>query len=301
MALVHSGAKDDTAKEIRTTLKLPNKVEETFQNLLPTLKNEKLYNLLSANKIYVKEGFEIRKEFKKSAVDVFQADIENIDFNKKVEAAKSINSWVEEQTHDKIRDLLNSDDLSPLTRLIIINTLYFQGNWTNDFSKYATSKKEFYKMDKKSVLVDTMHNTEIYNYHECNDLNAKFLELPFEGNDAVMVIVLPNEQNGITNLQNEILRVFADRNYTRELISLSLPKFKIESSFNVEDVLKELGLKKAFSSEEADFSGIAGNKGSLVIDKIKQKTFIDVAEKGVEAAAATSIGELSKIYSNNCI
>ncbi|XP_044253670.1 alaserpin-like [Tribolium madens] len=286
LALAQSGCRDETAQEIRSVLHLPNdqtKIQNLYKTVLPTL------DIHSANKIYVKEKFPVLPDFKKIASEVFHADCKNIDFSKKDEAAGIINQWVEEQTNNKIRDLISPDILNDRTRLVLVNAVHFKGHWSIPFPPTATFEENFYTGKAEVRKIETMHNQigRKYLYFECPHLNAKFLELPFE-NNASMTFILPNNKNGLASLEKQIDRVLISHNLTRELVEVSLPKFAIESTFEFKDILKNLGVSKAFDETEADLSGIAGNKGDLIIDSVNQKTFVKVEEGGVEAAAATS-------------
>ncbi|RZC38754.1 Serpin domain containing protein [Asbolus verrucosus] len=109
------------------------------------------------------------------------------------------------------------------------------------------------------------------------------------GGDISMTIILPNEKNGVASLENQIDRVFVPHNLTAEVVNVALPKFKIETKIDFKKVLPHLGVEAAFDANKADLSGIAGKKGDLYISEVIQKTFIDVAESGVEAAAATYV------------
>ncbi|RZB40088.1 Serpin domain containing protein, partial [Asbolus verrucosus] len=159
------------------------------------------------------------------------------------------------------------------------------------FPLVDTTKRDFYKSATDVVQVDTMFfSSDLqykFNYFDCGKLNAQFLELLFEGEDASMVIILPHEKEGLAALENQIESVFSPREYCQRIINISLPKFKIESQIHFKGILLNLGVSKAFDEKQADLSGIAGGKGDLIIDNIVQKTFIDVSEDGVEAAAAT--------------
>ncbi|XP_063911913.1 serine protease inhibitor 3/4-like isoform X2 [Zophobas morio] len=291
LALTQSGAKDETALEIRNSLHLPNTTKSTeaiYSIILPKFKGNEQYALHTANKIYVKNSYPLKEEFKTIAANVYQAAIESIDFAQKDESANTINSWVEKQTENKIHGLIDPKNLDEETRVILINALYFKGKWTTPFETFATSKKDFYKTAKEVVQVDTMHNTDLYNYYESAELNAKFLELPYQGNDVSMVIVLPNEKEGLSSLENEIEKVFTAPRFTHERVSVSLPKFAVENKVQLKTLLENLGIKTAFS-ENADLSGLAGKKGELVISDVIQKAFINVTETGTEAAAATAV------------
>ncbi|XP_063917704.1 alaserpin-like [Zophobas morio] len=292
LSLAQSGCKNETAKEIRQALYLPDdnsKIQSQVKNVLSALtKNE--YALHAANKIYVKENFAINDEFKQEAVEVYQSEIESLDFCKKEEAATAMNQWVEEKTQNKIQNLINPDILDNKTRAVLINALYFQGNWSITFPPMLTAKANFYKSENEVVEVDTMNlEDEELLYYECPYLNAKLLELPFKGEGASMTIVLPNEKHGLASLESNIKWVFTPHNLTLETVSVALPKFKIESQLDLKAVLQNLGVAKVFDEEQADLSGIAGEKGDLIISAVVQKTFVEVDEKGVEAAAATYI------------
>ncbi|EFA09184.1 serpin peptidase inhibitor 18 [Tribolium castaneum] len=294
LAFAQSGCKGDSAEELRNSLHLPNdktKVESALKSLLPKIKGNDLYTLHTANKMYVKKDFAIKEEFKKAASQVYYADSESIDFTKNVEAANVMNSWVEKHTKSKIKNLISSGDLDQFTRAVLINALYFKANWSLPFQLSLTQKKKFYKTPSDSIEVDMMqHFDEHFNYYECPHLKAQFLELPFLGGEASMVFVLPNEKDGLSRLENQLESDFVPQHeLKRTFLNVVLPKFRIESLINFVDILTKLGVKKVFDEKEADLSGIAGEKGDLVIDKIAQKTFIDVSEEGVEAAAATYV------------
>jgi serpin B len=294
LALLQSGCKNETAQELRTALHLPDDketVESAIKSLLPKLKGSDLYTLHTANKIYVKEDFAIKDGFKKAAAQIYYADTDTIDFTQSVQAAKTMNSWVEKHTNDKIHNLIDSNLLDQYTRAVLINALYFKANWSSPFLLAESGNITFYKTATDIVQVNALRHSEVYfNYYDCPHLKAEFLELPFKGNEASMMIVLPKERDGLAALENQIENVFAPMHTLKtEYLNVFLPKFRIESSLNFKNILKNLGVKKIFDAKEADLSGVAGKKGDLIVDEVVQKTFIDVSEEGVEAAAATFV------------
>jgi serpin B len=200
-----------------------------------------------------------------------------------------MNSWVEKHTNDKIHELIDSKLLDEDTRAVLINALYFKANWSSPFLPASSENISFYKTTTDIAQVAALRHFEVdFNYYECPHLKAEFLELPFEGNEASMMIVLPKERNGLASLESQIENVFAPMHTLKpEFLNVILPKFRIESSLNFKNILKKLGVKKIFDAQEADLSGVAGEKGDLIVDEVAQKTFIDVSEEGVEAAAAT--------------
>jgi serpin B len=294
LGFLQSGCKDETAQELRTALHLPDDketVESAIKSLLPKLKGSDLYTLHTANKIYVKEDFAIKDGFKKAAAQIYYADTDTIDFTHSVQAAKTMNSWVEKHTNDKIHNLIDSNLLDQYTRAVLINALYFKANWSSPFLLAESGNITFYKTATDIVQVNALRHSEVYfNYYDCPHLKAEFLELPFKGNEASMMIVLPKERDGLAALENQIENVFAPMHTLKtEYLNVFLPKFRIESSLNFKNILKNLGVKKIFDAKEADLSGVAGKKGDLIVDEVVQKTFIDVSEEGVEAAAATFV------------
>lgn len=291
LALVHAGAKGNTAKQLSSGLHLPEsheKISETFTKLSPTLQGNDKYTLSSANKVYVKDSFKISDKFKSTAVDVFKAEIQNIDFTKKEKAAGDMNKWVEEKTHDKIKDLIKPDDLDEDTRAVLINALYFKGAWVKQFSEHLTKKKPFHVSKQKQVDVDMMEITDSFNYYESPELKAKFLEMPYEGGDVTMTFVLPNDVEGLSALESRINEVLVAPKYNWERVHVQLPKYKIESTIQFKPILQALGVVDAFE-DFADFTGIGANQEPLKISKVIQKAFIEVEEKGTTAAAATAV------------
>ncbi|KAL3276882.1 hypothetical protein HHI36_012253 [Cryptolaemus montrouzieri] len=273
LALAQLGAKGETALELTKGLHLPDTPE----------------NLDSANKIYLKDGYTINPDFLKLSQEVFDASLENINFAEAAKAAQTINSWVESKTNDKIKNLIDPSALDDLTRLVLVNAVYFKANWSSPFDAYGTSKRKFYKSEKEEIDVDTMHVTDTFKYVENKKLDAKFLELPYEGGDVVMRIIVPNKKEGLTALEGQLSEVLQPQQYNSQSVSLFMPKFKIESTFKLIPALKELGIEKAFEGGKADFSGFLVNPEPLVISDVIQKAFINVTESGTEAAAATAV------------
>lgn len=243
LALAQFGAKGETQRQLIKGLNLPEtpeKIEAAIRELTPTLKSTDLYKLDIANKVYVKEGFPISESFTRAAVDVFNSAVENVNFEQKAAAANNINGWVESKTNNRIRNLVSEDDLDENTRLVLINALYLNAKWEKQFETYATRKSPFFLTKENSVDVDTMHLVDSFNYYESKSLNAKFLELPYEGGDLSLTIVLPNERDGLSALEARANEIFATPEFTLERVSVELPKFKIESTIQFVDVLKNV-------------------------------------------------------------
>lgn len=230
LALAQEGARGDTRNELLNGLRLPNDTQSIFRSILPQLtRNDGETKLLSANKIYVQDGFQIINDYQSVATDTYRSGVENVDFRQNAVAAKQINDWVESQTNKKIQNLIQPSSLSGDTRLVLVNALYFHAKWVNEFDKYGTRKQKFFTNDKNSVDVDMMSQTSNFNYYESAELDAKFLELPYLDSNVTMTIVLPNKVDGLSALESKIEQVLIRPNYSYEYVAVSLPKFSIKT------------------------------------------------------------------------
>jgi serpin B len=296
LALTHSGCRGQTAEELRIALHLPDdpaKIQSAVKAVLSELSDLKTIEgskLFIANKMYIRKDFSIKDEFQKIASEVYFSTSENIDFAMNERAAETINSWVEKVTENKIKNLIHSQVLDEFTRVILVNALYFKGAWIEKFNVTNTKKTKFYKSRNEVVKVDAMANRPSQNFSICisKELKAKLLQLPIHG-DASMVFVLPDKRLGLADLESKIDKVFFPHVFYKTEVTVLLPKFKIEHQTNFTAILRNLGVHRIFSDDDADLSGIAGEKGDLLVNEILQKTFIDVSEEGVEAAAATDL------------
>ncbi len=296
LSFAGSGSEANTAKQFKNVLYLPvpvNEVPALYQTLSTTInsKNGEGLELVNANALWMQKEFPFTSSFQMNVREVFNAKVEYTDFMNSIELEKSrkkINQWVENTTKEKIMNLIPEGQILSTTRLIIVNAIYFNGSWALKFDKKNTRKEDFYNHGKTVVNTDFMSNKSKFLYYQ--DENFKVIDIPYENNDLSMMIILPVEKTGlkkqIDNISYENY-VLWTQSMMKESVSLILPKFRIEDNYEMTDYLCDLGLKDAFG-EEADFSGISKEVG-LKINKILHKTFIEVDEKGTEAAAATAV------------
>jgi serpin B len=199
--------------------------------------------------------------------------------------ADTINKWVRTKTYDKIDKLVTSDDVAG-AELVLTNAIYFKGDWLQQFDVQSTRKNKFTTAENKEVDVDMMHQFNSFNYFA--DSECQVLELPYKGKLLSMLIILPGEDIPITDFVHKMDSKSIE-NYSKKLRSIELqvkmPKFSFISEFILNDVLIKMGMPDVFNFT-ADFSGMG--KG-LRISLVKHKAFIEVNEKGSEAAAATAV------------
>ncbi|XP_077286456.1 serine protease inhibitor 3/4-like [Arctopsyche grandis] len=291
------GARGDTQKELNSALFLPTSGAEVFKPTIAGLQDVKGITLKIANKIYVPDspGFTLASDFQQKAVDIFNSEVQKINFGDATKAASTINTWVEGKTDSKIKDLVSPTILGPLTNMVLVNAIYFKGTWKTKFDAKLTSMKNFNLNSGNKIKVDTMSHTSSYSYGDIPSLDAAALEMPYAGDEASMVILLPKEIEGLSKLEEKVATtnlkdVVFDALPSPRNVSISIPKFKIETKMDLRStVLPNLGIKLIFDSSNGDLSGIFSSNQRISVSEVLQKAFIEVNEEGTTAAAATAI------------
>lgn len=296
LALLALGSSDPAHSELLSSLGIPgdDDIRSSFSAVSSNLKSVKGVTLNVANKVYIKEGdYDLEENLKKDAIAVFDAALEKIDFANSAVAAKEINEWVEDKTNRKIKDLISQDSLSSDTRLVLLNAIYFKGNWKKQFNSQFTSDQPFHISEETTVNVPMMYKEDDYIYGESEALNAQLLQIPYIGDEASMLIVLPNE---ITGLDAILDKLAAGHNLLSELdnmhqmkVQVTIPKFKIETEIDLIELLPKLGIKSIFDSQNSGLTKLLNKPEPLFVSKAVQKAFIEVNEEGAEAAAATGV------------
>jgi serpin B len=239
----------------------------------------------SANSVWVTDDFSIRNRYVSLLEKDFDAFITTLNFSDPA-TVKAINNWCAENTNGKIPEII--DRINPGTVMMLINALYFNAPWEDAFLERNTREGVFHGY-AGDVQVPMMAKTERLNYAEYQ--GCQMVELPYQGGRYSMYVVLPAAGMGVDQMIpyiNETLYDQAMGMMTPVKVKLTMPKFKLETSLVLNKSLQEMGIRTAFTSA-ADFKGIA-EMGSLTLDQVKQKCYIEVSEKGTEAAAVTSVG-----------
>jgi serpin B len=274
----------------------PERTHWAYKSLLDQLKPGKDagYQLQVANALWGQKGYPWLPEFLKVTKDNYGAGLREVDFAADTEAARgTINQWVEQQTKEKIKDLIAPGVLNAMTRLVLTNAIYFKGNWQTQFDKKATKDAPFKLSPGRTVDVPMMYQKARFGYGEDGDLQV--LSMPYKGKELSMVVLLPKSVDGLAALDKSLLVPNSGPKLAgwlgklrRQEVLVYLPRFKTTSEFSLADVLKAIGMKDAFVPDVADFSGMNG-KRDLFISAVVHKAFVDVNEEGTEAAAATAV------------
>jgi serpin B len=295
LAMTLAGARGETAQQMATVLHLAGPTETlnpafaALEAELNAIQKKGQVRLSVANSLWPQKGHPFLPEYVDLLKHFYGVSVTPLDYAKAPEAArKTINDWVEQKTNRKITDLIKDGVLSSLTRLVLVNAIYFKGNWTSQFDPKQTMEEPFHIAPDKDAKCSLMNRKGTYAYTETPHLQV--LELPYAGDDVSMIVLLPRNSEPIARLERELtpakLTEWTTALRERE-VQVFLPKFKLTCEFSLEKILESMGMAIAFSND-ADFSGMNGNR-SLAISAVLHKAFVDVNEEGTEAAAATAV------------
>ena len=287
------GAKGSTADELDSLLWLPPIERQDLQDALEACQAPKSPVELSlACSLWMDGALPVLPSYTAALQARYDAELHPVDFAHAPEAARSgINRWTAARTHDRIRDLLGPGSIQPTTKLVLVNAIYFKGRWQSPFEPKRTEDADFHLSDGSTVSVPLMHRT--LDGVACLE-NDRFqgLLLPYKGRSCSMLVLLPREGVPLADLEADLtadnLASWLSAMGYRKVL-LWLPRFKMEwGAIDLAPALRAMGLETVFSSD-ADFSDITGAR-DLQPDMVVHKAFVEVAEEGTEAAAATAMG-----------
>ena len=302
LAMTYAGARGETERQMADTLHflLPqDRLHPSFNALDLELasrgqgssgRDEEGFRLNIVNAVWGQEGYKFLPEFLDILAESYGAGVRPLDFIEAPKESRStINNWVADQTEDRIKDLIPQGGISPKTRLVLTNAIYFYGAWLFPFDEEATAEGSFYLLDGSSVEVPMMtqdRESQSLGYVDGDGYQA--LEMFYDGLEVSMIVLLPDpgefsrfEDSLDAGLVGQVIR-----DMESSPIVLMMPRFEFESESSLKDTLSEMGMPDAFGP--ADFSGINGSK-DLFIDAVVHKAFVLVDETGTEAAAATVV------------
>ena len=285
-------------------------------------KNMDTLTLQIANAVWGERTMDFLEPWKETVSGTYGAGhVEEADFLNNAETERvRINAWIEKQTHGRITDIFPENSLTSATRLVLANAIYFKGDWTEPFPKNRTVETNFTLTSGETTKAQLMKKDEdeTVRYAAFNADGSFFptpkfdfgegkpkypgkdgfsmVELPYRGGSMSMVVIAPNDPGGLPALERKLnassvsqwIAAMKDRK-----TNIRLPKFKMETSYDLNETLAALGMPSAFDPSRANFSGISSSE-KIFIDQVAHKSFIEVTEEGTEAAAASGfVGELS--------
>ncbi len=299
LAMTYSGARSETEAQMADALNFPaqsqthpafNALDLKLEHSSFVLDNtQEPMQLNIANSVFAERTFTFLPDFLDTLALNYGAGIQLLDFiNQPEPSRENINSWVSDQTEDRINDLIPEGGVTSDTRMALVNAIYFKADWLNPFDANDTYDINFKLPDGTEVPVPTMGQR--MNIPFTTGDGFALAELPYAGSSAVMTLLVPDEgrfEEIEGELNAEFLVNALARMETKDMM-LRMPKFKYESGFNLSGALTELGMPAAFNPSQADFSGMTGDK-DLFIAEVIHKAFVAADEEGTEAAAATAV------------
>lgn len=297
MAMTYLGARGNTATEMKNVLMFgdisESELHTSFSELLKVYKNTKNVTLHMANRLYADQRFNILESYLTDSKQHYEAELAKVNFAAEFEAARQmINLWVEEQTAQRIKDMLPSGSLNADTRAVLVNAVYFKGDWDSKFKTEKTEPGMFTTADDEKIPVKMMYQKGKFFFGSNPKLEAQAIELPYAGQSMSMIIVLP-EAGKFTNFEknfivDDIINCEKSFRMGKRDVHLWLPRFKMEESFSLGEHLVSLGMRDLFDQAKANLSGL-DKDNSIFVSKVLHKAFLEVNEEGTEAAAATAV------------
>ncbi len=309
-AMVYEGARGKTADEMVSIMHFPeyDLLRPNFASIYNKVNSgSSEYELRTGNALWLQQDYPFLEEYVNNVEDYYGGKAAGVDFVNEPEMTRqTINSFIEEQTNNKIKDLIPEGAINPLTRMILTNAIYFKGTWEWEFDKSETRDRDF-KITKDNVVkVPTMYmdpDKARFNYVDTGEVQV--LELPYKGDDLSMLILLPKQgdyydydtgervtlEYTIEDIEISVEKLAEYKAQMKEtkLSSIYLPKFEFDTKYFMANTLSAMGMPTAFKRDgSADFSGMTLEE-KLFIQKVIHQAYVKVDEKGTEAAAATAI------------
>ncbi|XP_059562289.1 serpin B11 isoform X1 [Myotis daubentonii] len=250
------------------------------------------YTLSIANRLYGTQTMAFYQQYLSCSEKLYQARLQAVDFQKSTEETrKTINAWVASKTNGKITNLFGKGTIDPSSVMVLVNAIYFKGQWQNKFQERETIKTPFQLSEGKSVIVEMMYQVGRFKLAVIKEPQMQVLELPYVQDKLSMIILLPMGTVTLEQIEKRLnSKMFhkwtSSSNMMERNVEVHLPRFKLEIKYELNSLLKSLGMTDVFHQSKADLSGMSPAKG-LYVSKVIHKSYVDVNEAGTEAAAAT--------------
>ena len=297
LGMAYNGADGATKDAMQEVLELQGldllQVNESYRDLIELLRGlDQAVEFRIANSIWYDEAYEFQQDFLSVNREYFDAEVAGLDFADPG-SASTINDWVAEGTNGRIEEIVDSP-MSPELVMFLINAIYFKGDWANPFDEELTREGTFFLADGSEKPVEMMSYAKpdtVLAYLDQNE-GVQVLDMKYGGKAYSMTIVLPQQPGDIgplvAGLDSERWQRWLD-GLEEMQAQVSMPKFTLEYELELNDALVALGMGVAFDPFGADFTKIYSGPQRAYLSKVKHKTFVDVNEKGTEAAAVTSV------------
>lgn len=295
LGMTYGGAEGNTKEEMRTAMHLSEddgQLHDAFHDVISDMKTEAAdYELRTSNLAYMSDRLTVLSEYEKILKEKYLSRAEKVDFAKSKTIRLEINDAVEKETNSRIKDLIPKGSLNANTRMVLVNAVYFKGLWAKQFSEDSTRQQEFWVSSNESINVPMMFKKAKFGYFMHRELGATLLKMDYQGSRLSMVIVLPNERDGLAGVEAKLADMNLSelgKNMHEIEVEVTIPKFKLEETLDLIETLQEMGIKDLFTEGVSNLSGMARDR-ALFVSKVIHKAFLEVNEQGSEAAAATGV------------
>ena len=292
-SILYEGARGETADEMQKVFGFPKDDDErrvgffSFADMIDQ-KNDDENTIQMANALWLANGFAPLPEYVDTASTYYSSSVDSVNFAND-DGRLAINDWAKSKTQDRIKELLKPGSTDASTKMVITNAIYFNGTWENPFDSEDTYEADFAVDSDKTVKVQMMTYPHKMNLNHTSTEQMQLLQMPYTGNTLSMLIILPNNADNMQSVEESLtlenLKLWKSQFYNYGTV-IHMPKFTLETEYDLKESLTEMGMPSVFGP--ADLSGITGSKGLFVSEAV-HKAFVDVNEKGTEAAAATAI------------
>ncbi|CAB4057166.1 SERPINB1 [Lepeophtheirus salmonis] len=286
LSMASMGAEGNTLKELKE-----------LQNLMRTSSSKLLMAFFPSTQV------DLNQQFLNDSRKYFLSEVEATNFMDTDAAIKKLNKWVSNKTHDKIMDMFAEGSIDPYTVSVLVNAIYFKGNWLEKFDSTLTSNKPFYVSPNKTVQVPTMFKDMEFASEYVEHLKCTICALPYQGERMTMYILLPKERFGLPDVEAKLSSdafdpSILDKITRKDEKPLHLPKFKIESTHDIKAGLELQGVSDLYN-RNCDLSGVTGAPGDIYVSKVFKKAIIEVNEEGSEASCCHCNANSSLLFNNN--
>ncbi len=295
MAMAYLGADGETEKEFQTIMHFGSnssvfhkRIEENTESI-SSADSINLFRI--TNSIWLQQDFNLKNDYTDNLKTYYGGNFYSVDFiddSNREQSRERINEWVKKETNDKIKDIIPYGTLTAQTRTVLVNAVYFFGQWNQPFKEKRNTQMNFFTDENSSVKTTFMNNTQKVSYYENEEIQC--IEIPYRGNKFSLFAALAKDKVS-GNWYNEKFTIDdfleVQDSFKNFDVDISLPKFKMETSYQLIPYFQEMGMQEAFTNK-ADFSRMR-EKNDLKITDVIHKAFVEVNEKGTEAAAATAV------------
>ncbi|CAL1593409.1 unnamed protein product [Knipowitschia caucasica] len=291
----------DTIKE-----KTSDQVHYFFAKLNCRLfrKKDETTELVSANRLFGEKSLSFNETYQNISETVYGTRLLPLNFKEDPEASRVIiNEWIANKTENRIKHTLPPGAIDSTTILVLVNTIYFKGQWKHKFDKENVFASDFHVSAEQTCSVQMMYQETKFKYQELPEEHLQLLEMPYSGDDITMVLILPHPGTSLAQIEEglDLKKLSSWMELMEEkTVSVHVPKFKVEDQFSLKDKLETMGLTDLFNAERASLPGmLEDGSDTLFISEAYHKAFLEVNEEGSEAAAATAVLAIGRSFKPN--